>query len=94
VPVLGDLWIVGGLFTSTSVEQTKTNLMVFIRPIIVGDPAAARSITKPELDRMLAAQRAANGGVPGSLEGVINTMPAVPTVPPPPVSTPLPTTSQ
>lgn len=94
VPFLGDLWLVGGLFTSTSVEQTKTNLMVFIRPIIVGDPAAARSITKPELDRMLAAQRAANGGLPGSLEEVVNTMPVVPPVPAPPVSTPLPTPPQ
>ena len=89
VPFLGDLWVVGGLFTSTSVEQTKTNLMVFIRPIIVGDPAAARSITKPELDRMLAAQRAANNGLPGTLEGVVNTMPPAPAVPPAPVSTPL-----
>ena len=94
VPFLGDLWIVGGLFTSSSVEQTKTNLMVFIRPIIVGDPAAARSISKPELDRMLAAQRAANGGLPGSLEGVIDTIPEAPPMPAPPVSTPLHTTSQ
>lgn len=94
VPFLGDLWIVGGLFTSSSVEQTKTNLMVFIRPIIVGDPAAARSISKPELDRMLAAQRTANGGLPGSLEGVIDTMPEAPPMPAPPVSTPLHTTSQ
>lgn len=94
VPFLGDLWVVGGLFTSTSVEQTKTNLMVFIRPIIVGDPAAARSITKPELDRMLAAQRAANGGLAGTLEGVVSTMPAAPPVPTPPVSTPLLTTPQ
>jgi general secretion pathway protein D len=82
VPFLGDLWIVGGLFTSTSTEQTKTNLMVFIRPIIVGDPAAARSITQPELERMIAAQRTANGGAAGTLEGVVQSMPAMPTVPP------------
>jgi len=84
VPFLGDLWIVGGLFTSTSVEQTKTNLMVFIRPIIVGDPAAARSITKPELDKMIAAQRAANAGGPSTLDGVLNDMPPVPALPTPP----------
>jgi general secretion pathway protein D len=84
VPLLGDLWIVGGLFTSTSVQQTKTNLMVFIRPIIIGDPAAARSISGPELQKMLAAQRTANGGVPGSLDEVLQSMPAVPALPPGP----------
>ncbi|MDP3495196.1 MAG: type II secretion system secretin GspD [Hyphomonadaceae bacterium] len=81
VPFLGDLWLVGGLFSSTSTEQTKTNLMIFIRPIIVGDPAAARSITQPELDRMVAAQRLANGGAAGTLENVIQSMPAMPPVP-------------
>ncbi len=82
VPILGDLWLVGGLFSSTSKEETKTNLMIFIRPIIIGDPAAARSITRPELDRMIAAQRAANGGASGTLEETINAMPAVPPIPP------------
>lgn len=81
VPILGDLWLVGGLFSSTSKEETKTNLMMFIRPIIIGDPAAARSITQPELQRMLDAQRAANGGSPGTLEGVLQTMPPAPPMP-------------
>lgn len=86
VPVLGDLWLVGGLFTSTSVEQSKTNLMVFIRPLIIGDPAAARSISAPELQRMLAAQRAANEGAPGTLDQVLQDMPPAPPLPAPPTS--------
>jgi general secretion pathway protein D len=39
VPGLGDLPLLGGLFRSESREQTETNLMVFIRPVILRDAA-------------------------------------------------------
>lgn len=35
VPLLGDIPIVGRLFRSNSSQKTKTNLMVFLRPVIV-----------------------------------------------------------
>jgi general secretion pathway protein D len=35
VPLLGDIPVVGRLFRSNSSKKTKTNLMVFLRPIIV-----------------------------------------------------------
>jgi general secretion pathway protein D len=35
VPLLGDIPVVGRLFRSNSSQKTKTNLMVFLRPIIV-----------------------------------------------------------
>jgi len=35
VPVLGDIPIVGGLFRSQTVTKVKTNLMVFIHPVIL-----------------------------------------------------------
>ncbi|MET0377480.1 MAG: type II secretion system secretin GspD [Spongiibacteraceae bacterium] len=37
VPLLGDIPVIGNLFRSTSVKKTKTNLMVFLRPVIVRD---------------------------------------------------------
>jgi general secretion pathway protein D len=37
VPLLGDIPVVGNLFRSTSVKKTKTNLMVFLRPVIMRD---------------------------------------------------------
>jgi general secretion pathway protein D len=35
VPLLGDIPVVGRLFRSNSSQKTKTNLMVFLRPVIV-----------------------------------------------------------
>lgn len=35
VPLLGDIPVIGNLFRSTSVSKSKTNLMVFLRPLIV-----------------------------------------------------------
>lgn len=37
VPLLGDIPVVGRLFRSNSTTKTKTNLMVFLRPVIVRD---------------------------------------------------------
>ncbi len=45
VPILGDLPGVGPIFRSRGNTNTKTNLMVFIRPSIVRDSADARMTT-------------------------------------------------
>lgn len=39
VPVLGDIPLLGRLFRTDSVSSTKTNLLVFIRPLIIRDDA-------------------------------------------------------
>src|SRR3546814_11756084 len=52
VPLLGDIPILGSLFRSKAKSKDKTNLMVFIRPTIVGDPAAAQRVTAPRYDYM------------------------------------------
>jgi general secretion pathway protein D len=52
VPVLGDLPVVGGLFRYESRRQQKTNLMVFLRPFIVRDEDAARSLAIDRYDAM------------------------------------------
>ncbi|MFN3582692.1 type II secretion system secretin GspD [Phenylobacterium sp.] len=61
-PVLGDIPGVGALFRGTNKRKTKTNLMVFIRPKIVGDAAQARAVTGPKYD-YIAGQQAARDPV-------------------------------
>jgi len=39
VPLLGSIPLLGALFRSTSTQKVKTNLMFFIRPTILRDPA-------------------------------------------------------
>lgn len=46
VPCLGSLFGVGQLFRNNSVENTKTNLMVFIKPTIINTFGDAQTITQ------------------------------------------------
>ena len=52
VPLLGDIPILGSLFRSNRKSRDKTNLMVFIRPTIVGGPEDAQRVTAPRYDYM------------------------------------------
>ena len=45
VPVLGNIPLLGRVFTSTTTTRTKRNLMVFLRPTIVRDSEDVRSIS-------------------------------------------------
>ncbi len=54
IPVLGDLPLVGNLFRSTNATNNKTELLVFLTPHVVRDPAEARHLrlqTEQELGR-------------------------------------------
>ncbi len=42
VPLLGDMPVVGDLFRSENRKRTKTNLMVFLRPVVMRDAAGRR----------------------------------------------------
>jgi general secretion pathway protein D len=48
VPFLGDVPVVGNLFKTRSRERNKTNLMVFLRPVVIRDQASSNGVT---LDR-------------------------------------------
>ena len=52
VPVLGDIPLLGHLFRYESRKQEKTNLMVFLRPYVVRDEAAGRSLVIDRYDQM------------------------------------------
>ena len=45
VPLLGDIPILGNLFRYESRTRTKTNLMVFLRPVVLRDAQASASLT-------------------------------------------------
>ena len=57
VPGLGDMPLVGGLFRSDSRERTKTNLMVFLRPVVIRTQDAANAITLDRYDVIRAKQQ-------------------------------------
>ena len=56
VPGLGDLPLLGGLFTYKTRARTKTNLMVFLRPTVLRDSKRARSLTDERYDYILGEQ--------------------------------------
>jgi general secretion pathway protein D len=50
VPLLGDLPWIGQLFRSEQKTREKTNLMVFLRPVIITDAATAQAVTANRYD--------------------------------------------
>lgn len=52
VPLLGDIPVLGKLFSSKGVTKSKSNLMVFIHPVILKDAEHRRALTKQRYDFM------------------------------------------
>ncbi|MGC2944742.1 type II secretion system secretin GspD [Burkholderia ambifaria] len=50
VPLLGDIPWIGQLFRSESKQRQKTNLMVFLRPVIISDRSTAQEVTANRYD--------------------------------------------
>jgi general secretion pathway protein D len=85
-PLLGDIPGLGNLFKATSRQNVQRNLMVFIRPTIIGSAADAQALTAPRYGyiRDLEAARSADGL--SNLDALVRDyMHAAPvTAPPPP----------
>jgi general secretion pathway protein D len=64
VPLLGDLPIIGWLFKGRSVSTEKVNLLVFLTPKIVRNPADQKSIIDRKLDERLKYIKAQGGRDP------------------------------
>ena len=69
VPILGDIPLLGLLFRTKSIETTKTELMVFITPIVVRNTESLKHLSQREtqaLDLMgrYFLDRIANDGIP------------------------------
>ena len=59
VPGLGDVPVFGNLFKSESRSRKKTNLMVFLRPVVVRDGAATNTLSMDRYDLMRTHQQQA-----------------------------------
>lgn len=57
VPGLGDVPIIGNLFKSESRQRKKTNLMVFLRPVVMRDAQSSESFSLDRYDLMRANQQ-------------------------------------
>jgi general secretion pathway protein D len=62
VPFLGDIPVLGGLFRSDNRSRKKSNLMVFLRPVVIRDQRSADGLTMDRYDAIRAQQREAQPG--------------------------------
>ncbi len=96
VPLLGDIPWLGALFRSESRERRRTNLMVFLRPIVMRDAESANRFSVDRYEQMRGQQERSQP--PQSLVLPINEAPVLPERPassvqpqavPPPLAPPL-----
>jgi general secretion pathway protein D len=80
VPGLGDLPFFGNLFKSESRSRKKTNLMVFLRPVVVRDAAATNALSMDRYDLMRSQQQQTQP--PSSTMIPVNESPVLPAPPP------------
>jgi len=59
IPLLGDIPLFGNLFKTESRGRKKTNLMVFLRPVVVRDSADTEKLSLDRYDLMRASQESA-----------------------------------
>jgi general secretion pathway protein D len=57
VPLLGDIPLLGLLFRYETRKQSKTNLMVFLRPVVLRDSAAYEGVTAGRYKELLGEQQ-------------------------------------
>ena len=81
VPVLGDVPFFGNLFRSETRSRKKTNLMVFLRPVVVRDAAAVDTLSLDRYELMRSGQREQQP-VPSPVL-LINSAPVLPAPPVP-----------
>ncbi|HMW77762.1 MAG TPA: secretin N-terminal domain-containing protein, partial [Rhodocyclaceae bacterium] len=60
VPLLGDIPVVGGLFSYNSRKRSKTNLVIFLRPVILRDRDASRNLSADRYDYLIGEQKKQN----------------------------------
>jgi general secretion pathway protein D len=63
VPLLGDIPVLGWLFKSTSKSTVKQNLIVFITPKVIRNPADSGRLLSRKLDERVRYIKDAQGGI-------------------------------
>jgi general secretion pathway protein D len=88
VPGLGDVPVFGNLFKAETRSRNKTNLMIFMRPVVVRDTSQTDELSMDRYDLMRLKQEAAQPR--NSVVVPINQAPVLPTIAPrtPPAPTP------
>ena len=79
IPGLGDLPLLGSLFKSNSRSRKKSNLMVFLRPVVVRDAASSDRLSMERYEQMLGGMKDAQPA-PSQMTP-INEGPVLPTLP-------------
>ncbi|MEF7616399.1 type II secretion system secretin GspD [Aquincola sp. MAHUQ-54] len=90
IPGLSNIPVVGNLFRNEQRKRVKTNLMVFLRPVVIRDQATANSLTVDRYESIRALQQ--NGQPRPSIVIPVNdapVLPALPVAPAAPVPRPL-----
>jgi general secretion pathway protein D len=79
VPLLGDIPVVGNLFRTETRSRKKSNLMVFLRPVVVRDAVQSDVLSLDRYDLMRGLQGSAQP--PSSVVVPINASPLFPPLP-------------
>ena len=87
VPVMGDLPVVGGLFRSENRTRNKTNLMVFLRPIVVRDNATSDALMLDRYEAIRALQQVTQPA-PSVMMNSVSGAPVLPALPDRPAPAP------
>jgi len=88
VPWLGDLPVIGPLFRTDSRSRSKSNLMVFLRPIVIRTQEESNALTMDRYD-MIRAQQSTVGQPRQSVIMPLNSAPVAPPLPTPEPGSPL-----
>jgi len=83
IPLLGDIPVVGNLFRNTNRKRNKTNLMVFLRPVVMRDAAATNQVSSERYEAIRAQQQGLQPEQNVLLRSV-NAAPVLPTLTPQP----------
>jgi len=86
VPFLGDIPLLGRAFRSERKSRVKTNLMVFLRPVIIKDAAKMQEVTGRKYDLMRREQMLSGGSEEAAIDQLLRdvlgaTAPQAPTAP-------------
>ncbi|QHI98304.1 type II secretion system secretin GspD [Xylophilus rhododendri] len=83
VPGLGDVPVLGALFRSESRSRKKTNLMVFLRPVVVRDASETDGLTQDRYDAIRTLQQNMQPA-PSAVMNSVDGAPILPVFPTPP----------
>jgi len=86
VPVVGDLPVVGALFRNENRSRRKTNLMVFLRPVVVRDGATSDALVMDRYEAIRALQQVTQPA-PSTVMRSVPDAPVLPPLPAQPIAT-------